>query len=190
MDEEIYTFIAADAKFFDEAAARKQGVSIDRYNEFVINSINQIIKSNENHIIFNGEISKGSKEETKEIMGQIYGIKSIIDYKYQKQFTPEEWKEIGFTHVWDTSGAITCKIMEKDSYVILETDKEMINRDLALPNCYLAAPESMIDTGEIYKNKVLNISLNKWHFQPIEIGERLPQIIDDKELFMSMEDTF
>ena len=186
-EDEVLSFIAADARFFDNAAAREQKLSISKYNQMVIDNINKTISS-EDSIIFNGIISNGNKEETKEIFSKIKGVKYIIDYKYQEQFTKEEWKEIGFTHIWDVSGAVDCKIMEKDSYVIIEADKEMIKRDLIMPTSYVAAPKSMIDTGELYKNKILNISLKEWGFQPIEISTRLPQIIDDQELFNSMEE--
>ena len=40
-----------------------------------------------------------------------------------------------------------------------------------------------------YQNKILNVSINKWGYEPLEIKDRLPCIFDDQELFLSMEDT-
>jgi hypothetical protein len=40
---------------------------------------------------------------------------------------------------------------------------------------------------KLYDNRILNISLNKWDFIPIDVANRLPQIIDDMELRLIIE---
>ena len=52
---------------------------------------------------------------------------------------------------------------------------------------YIAAPESVVKMDKLYDNRILNISLNKWDFIPIDVANRLPQIIDDMELRLIIE---
>ena len=95
---------------------------------------------------------------------------------------------MGFAKVFNTPGAQKNTINGKESYIILGIDKQGILGDLKGKDHYIAVPESIYSTGELYKDRILNISIKNWNFEPIEIGERLPQIIDDQELFLSMED--
>jgi hypothetical protein len=39
----------------------------------------------------------------------------------------------------------------------------------------------------LYENRILNISIDKWDFIPIELNTQLPQIIDDMELRLLIE---
>lgn len=63
-----------------------------------------------------------------------------------------------------------------------------LHKYVDLDNVYIVGAESDIKIKDMYKKPFLNISLEKWDYCPIEIGQRLPQIIDDMELFASMEE--
>lgn len=184
----IKTYLMADAKFFDSAAAEKQNLSITEYNNMIIDRINNTINE-EDCIIFNGVITINlTLNENKELFSRIKGKKYIIDYDFQSViFSADDWRKMGFYKVFNTPGAQKSVINGEDSYVILATDKQTIMTDFRGKNKYIAVPGSIYDTGELYKNHILNISADLWNFEPIEIGERLPQIIDDQELFLRME---
>ena len=47
--------------------------------------------------------------------------------------------------------------------------------------------KSVVKMDKLYDNRILNISLNKWDFIPIDVSNRLPQIIDDMELRLIIE---
>lgn len=185
--EDNLTYVAADCRFYDPAAAQEMGLSIDEYNQMVTDKINSYVRPKDGLILM-GKITFGDLTQTKELIKKLNGTKYIIDYSIQGQFNSDEWKEIGFSHIWDCPGAVEKEIDGVKSFIILETTQEHLALDLLRPNCYIAAASSLINKGCRYKDKVLNISLNEWDFEPIEVGERLGQIIDDQELFARMED--
>jgi len=187
---QIKTYILADAKFFDSAAAKRENLSVAEYNDMIINKINNIV-DDEDCLILNGVITINlTLQENKELFSKIKGRKYIIDYDFQSiVFNADDWREMGFYKIFNTPGAQKSIINGEDSYVILATDKQTILTDFQGKNKYIAVPGSIYDTGELYKNHILNISANLWNYEPIEIGERLPQIFDDQELFLRMEDS-
>lgn len=181
-------YLAADCNFFDEVAAQRNGNStVEEFNSFIVKSINSTVTL-EDDIIFLGNITQGSFEENKELFEKINGKKYIIDSERQTQFTEEEWKEIGFTHFWNNNGAQRCVIDGKESIVTIEAVEELYKLDKLNKELYLAAPASLSGQKDRYSNKQLNISMEQWGYFPIEIRERLPQMIDDMELFNKMED--
>lgn len=95
---------------------------------------------------------------------------------------------MGFSHVWNVDVRQVVKIKEKDSIIITIGRPEYIKK-YNKNNIYIAVSGSDIpNQTELYKNRILNVSLEKWDYTPIETRERLPQIIDDMELFASMNE--
>ena len=187
----IKTYIIADARFFDEDAAKQQEMSIEDYNNGIVNNINSIVKDDEAaHFVFFGVITKGTFEQTKELFSKIAGLKSIIDYNYnQTQFTKDQWKEIGFTQVWTNSCAEEAIINGNKTYIIIEIEEGNLEKVLSL-GYYVAIAESLIGMQDTYKDRLLNISIGNWGLYPIELEEELPRIFNDQELFLTMkEDT-
>lgn len=182
-------YLVADARFFDETAAKEQGLSIEEYNRKIVENLNSLISEEKfAHFIFLGTITKGNFEDTKKLFSQINGAKSLIDYNYnQTFFTQEQWKEIGFNFVWTNSCAEKTTINGKETYVVIEIEKENLERALKLGH-YVAIAASLINYKELYKNHLLNISIGNWGLMPLELKEELPRIFDDQELFLTMED--
>lgn len=187
----IKTYIVADARFFDEDAAKQQEMSIEDYNNGIVNNINSVVKDNEAaHFVFFGVITKGTFEQTRELFSKIAGLKSIIDYNYnQTQFTKDQWKEIGFTQVWTNSCAEEAIVNGNKTYVIIEIEEGNLEKVLSL-GYYVAIAESLVGMQDTYKDRLLNISIGNWGLYPIELEEELPRIFNDQELFLTMkEDT-
>ena len=181
----IKTYIAADTQFFNRAAAKTQHLSVDKYNQMVINKINETVSA-EDYVILNGDISFGNEDETEEILNKIKAKTTILKRNGMALFTAIKNRRISLCHL---NIDIPANINNKESHVIILADSEKhLNNYLNTPNTYIAVASSIINQNEIYKRPYLNISLKNWDFIPIEIGERLPQIIDDYELFSSMED--
>lgn len=185
----IKTYVVADARFFDSAAAKEQNLTVEQYNDMIITNINSVV-ADDDCIIFNGVITINlTLKENKELFSKIKGKKYIIDYDFQSIiYNISDWKEIGFSKVFNTPTAQKNIINKKESYVIIGIDKRQILGDLSGENHYIAVPESIYSTGELYKNRILNISIKNWNFEPIELGNRLPQMFDDQELFLLMKE--
>lgn len=179
------TFIVADARFFDKDAAHECNLTIDEYNNMVIKKINENITQND-FVILLGIISKGDLIQTAQVLNAINCKKGIIDYQNQEQFSIAEWRALGMDYVWNTPGAQECQINGKNEFIVIGINKDKIFKDIN--KYYVATAQSILDTGKIYKDKILNISINQWNYEPIEIQERLPQIFDDQELFLRMEE--
>lgn len=183
-------YLVADARFFDKDAAQELNMTIEEYNQQIVDNINSLTtKENPNHFCFLGVISLGSFEETKALFAKIGGIKSLIDYNYTNQhLTREQWKEIGFTYIWTNSCAQKAVINNKEVFVVIEVEKDNLEKVLNLGH-YVAIAGSMIGYDKIYENHLLNISIDKWDYFPIELEKELPRIFDDQELFLRMEDS-
>lgn len=185
----IKTYIVADARFFDEDAAKQQEMSIEDYNNGIVNNINSVVKDDEAaHFVFFGVITKGTFEQTKELFSKIAGLKSIIDYNYnQTQFTKDQWKEIGFTQVWTNSCAEEAIVNGNKTYVIIEIEEGNLEKVLSL-GYYVAIAESLVGMQDTYKDRLLNISIGNWGLYPIELEKELPRIFNDQELFLTMKE--
>lgn len=182
-------YLVADARLFDEDAAREQDMTVEEYNKTVIANLNSLTSEEESaHYCFLGIITKGTFEQTKELFSQLGGVKSLIDYNYnQTMFTHEQWKEIGFTYSWTNSCAQKSIVNGKETFVIIEIEKDNLEKVLEL-GYYVAIAGSMTGMKDIYKDKLLNISITNWGLMPIELEQELPQIFDDQELFLRMEE--
>lgn len=102
----VKTYIVADAHFFDSTAAKEQKLTVEQYNDMIINKINNTI-NDEDCIIFNGIITINlTLEENKELFSKIKGKKYIIDYDFQSViFNADDWRKMGFYKVFNTPGA-------------------------------------------------------------------------------------
>lgn len=181
------TYIAADMRLFDRDMAKKFGMSIERYNKKVIEKINETVTDEDDYILLNGVISMGSVIGTLHLLSQIKAKTIVLKRDAIQQFGKDEWLK-SCNLVCSTDGSQRVDINGEECILIILAGKEYLEKYLQLPNVYVAGAASILDIDEIYKKPLLNISLSEWNFEPIEIGERLPQIIDDMELFASMDD--
>ncbi len=180
------TYICADMKLFDGTAAEQQNLSIPEYNQMVIDKINSIASENDYLMVY-GEITHGTLEETKYYTSQIKAKWKVADLDNQPLYRLQEhWQSIGAEKAYTLDGFIAGSI-ENDffSVVILNTNSE--NTEVFLGN-YIALPETiavrkqLLKPGEIYRDKILNISLSVWDFLPINYKD-VPSLINNEILF-------
>ena len=164
-------------------------MAVDEYNKMIIDNLNSLTSEYEPaHFCFLGIITKGTFEQTKKLFSQLGGVKSLIDYNYnQTMFTHDQWKEIGFTYSWTNSCAQKSTVDGDETFVIIEIEKNNLEKVLQL-GYFVAIAGSMTGMKDIYKDRLLNISIANWGFMPLELEKELPQIFDDQELFLRMEE--
>jgi hypothetical protein len=73
------TYVAADMRLFDKAAARLERLSIEKYNKMVIRKINETVTDSEDYIILIGVISCGGTSETLELLSKIKAKINFLD---------------------------------------------------------------------------------------------------------------
>ena len=181
------TYVAADPKLFDKAAAKAIHKTIEDYNDFIINNINKVVGEND-FVVLLGVISVGSTISTLNYLSKIKGKIQILNEHYGKIFKEATRDEIpidtSFAGISHISLGEEFSVYIPHSKIDYDLKKELLND---FNTIRIAAPNSYINSDKLYNNKILNISLNKWNYEPIELGERLPQIIDDMEVFSKME---
>ena len=181
-------YVAADTSFFSQEAAQENNQTIEEYNEMVINNWNSII-GNDDWVLLLGTISNGSKEDNIKLFNNLNGKKKYITYDKKSEISIDEYKEYGFTTVDNVPGFTKGKIDNQDSTVIIGGTSIYLflkkNYRKEFNEYYFAIPGGL-KSKEIYTNKVLNISIKNWGYQPIAYKD-IPNIIDNMILFKSMK---
>ena len=190
---EIRTFLASDMRLFDAAAAGVYRMSVEEYNQFVIDKINQTLNAND-CLLMNGIISKGSLITTLVELAKIKGKKIFLT---KEKLVGEDIKSYrkNDTFIWTLDGTQVTTILDKEALIVIPASEKRLEEYLSESNVYLAMPASMFPKDwektnvYDYDKHVLNTSLEFYDFEPIEMGSRLREIIDDYEVFNTMETT-
>ena len=191
--DEIRTFLASDMRLFDAAAARIYRMNVEEYNQFVIDKINQTLNDND-CLLMNGVISKGSLITTLIELAKIKGKKIFLT---KEKLIGEDIKSYqkNNTFIWTLDGTQVTTILDKEALIVIPANEKRLEEYLSESNVYLAMPASMFPKDwkrtnvYDYDKHVLNTSLEFYDFEPIEMGSRLREIIDDYEVFNTMETT-
>lgn len=156
----------------------------------VIDRINTKAKPDDYLILF-GNITEGLITETKFYLSQLKAKWDVVDLKDQPLIKLEEfWKSMGARKALSLDGFIGGTIRGQKENVIISTNISNVKFWLGESH-YIAIAESaaipngLLKEGEIYRDKVLNISLANWDFFPINIYD-VPQLIDDELMFDEM----
>ena len=174
------TYVCGDPKFCDEAAARQNRMSIEVYQKRIIEGINKRVDKGD-FIVFTGDLGITDVDKVKELMSQINGG---IYFLSESKEIEEEFKDVCMTIGADLGQKV--KIMDKDSFLIYP-----VNNVPPVPkdkdNVYFAAAASQMKNGDsMYKDRILNISIDKLNFEPICM-EDIVNMIDGYELFATMK---
>lgn len=181
------TYIAADMRLYDKDMAKKYGMHIEAYNNNVIKKINETIDNEEDYVLLCGTISTGSTIGTLHLISQIKAKKIIFKRDQLIKDNLEMWHKIS-SYMCETDGAQEADINGQHCTIIILASNRYLDKYLKLDNIYIVGAGSDLGIDEVYKKPLLNVSLENWNFCPLEIGERVPQIIDDMELFASMDE--
>ena len=190
---EIRTFLASDMRLFDATAAGTYRMNVEEYNQFVIDRINKVLTTND-CLLMNGIISKGSLISTLVEIAKIKGKKFFLTGEKIVGEDLKTCREKG-AFIWTVDGTQMTTILNKDALIVVPASEQRLEEYLSESNVYLAMPASMFPKDwkrtnvYDYDKHVLNTSLEFYDFEPIEMGSRLREIIDDYEVFNTMETT-
>lgn len=156
-------------------------MSIDAYNQSCIGGINAKV-NDEDTIIFFGELSKGSVDDTKEIFNKIKGKKTLVDRIDNLDFpNNEDLKQLGFNHLWSIGGYLSGEFDNKfyEAYIVplkYDMDLALKQRDSGF---YIVTTTSKLPKDLIvipYNDKILNVDFKLWSFNPLSYSDIIEQI--------------
>ena len=182
------TYITGDTYFNDELEAKNLNLTIQEYNNKIVNSINKVVKPEDTLIII-GEVGTGDFFLTEQLLRLHCDIIILNTKIIDSVFNNEEYTNSKiFTSSIDGVQSIT--VDNKDFNLIYCAAPKHLQHFLKLSDVmrksYIAAATSQ-GIKDIFKDRILNISLSEWGYEPLEISERIPQIISDMNLFESMK---
>lgn len=96
------TYIIADLKLFNEEIADTLGYDdFESINDHIIRSWNSTVKP-EDDVIIMGDVgnSDATLEQLQSVISKLNGTLWLTSKTAKEQFTKDEWKQIGITHVW------------------------------------------------------------------------------------------
>lgn len=102
----------------------------------------------------------------KEIFDQLKGKKRIIDMDFKNSNEVERFKFITKIQPYQLGGFVPGRICDQDVVVMLPSSLEELNK-FKEHKFYCAAPASLLNQKEIYQDKCLDISIEKWGDIPI-----------------------
>lgn len=94
------TYIIADLKLFNEEIANTLGYAdFESINDHIIRSWNNTVKP-EDDVIIMGDVGDATLEQLQSVISKFNGTLWLTSKTAKEQFTKDEWKQIGITHVW------------------------------------------------------------------------------------------
>lgn len=132
-----------------------------------------------------GNITEGTINDTKQFLSQLKATWDVVDLKDQPLIKLEEfWKSMGARKAITLDGFIGGMIDKEQTNVIISTCQSNVPFWLGGEH-YIALAESsgiknqILKEGELYRDKVLNISLANWDYYPINIYD-IPDLINQE----------
>lgn len=177
MDSKSY--VTADLKLFNETVAKQLKMKVDDYNDMIINSLNKYVSDNDYLYLLGDIFCESEKDKALSLLEKVNGhviLISQIDIPADSKIKR-----------WKVDGYIIAKINEEPSTILITNSYDRV-KEVHKSSFYIAAPRSVLNQIELYKDKVLNITFSDWNYKPIELENELGQIIDDYELFNSMNE--
>ena len=183
------TYLIGDLRLYDRTQSLPLGLSLEGYNKYIIKRVNQFVQDDNDIIILVGDISHGTLEQTVDVLTQFNGTIYLMSTQFQEFLNDITLKPYNnkIKTLWGISDFQDSKIGNEISRIVITADAQQIYQLQFVDNTYIAAPSSVVKMEGLYENRILNISIDKWDFIPIELGTQLPQIIDDMELRLLIE---
>lgn len=149
-------YVAADLKL-KESAQRDQEL---------IQNWNSIIQDDD-WVLLTGIIT-ASKEATsiKKVFDQMKGNKRIMDMNFRNPNEYERFKFITGHKPYCVGGFINANINGEEITVVLPVNREQLKKEKERKN-YCAAAGSLLEQNDIFENKCLDISIDRWGYIPI-----------------------
>lgn len=156
------TFIAADINFNSKKIAKELNITVESYNNKIINNWNEIVKQNDT-VLCLGKISDSYGKDLKEIVKALNGHKYICSHNQNNYLKPERWKQIGFEGICSANLIFE---LEKSKTILFPSFVEYSKWDYT----YYGLSE-IHKMGGIFKDNCLNISIKNWGYSPINLKD-------------------
>lgn len=149
-------------------------------NNFIIYSWNRVV-TDDDIVIVTGKVGNGTLEEMSEVIKHLHGSLTLLTKKLNTNFSKEEWRKIGFKHIW--SVPLFKEFENKDKAVYIIDPIENLNdyKDFKI----LAVDSSNYFDGLILSN-MLSLDAAKWSYSPID-SDSLLEIYENMKLFEDLD---
>lgn len=168
-------YIFADANFSNGAAAKKINLTIEQYNQKLIQNWNAIVNKDD-YVVLLGNIGEVNYSEMKSILLQLNGTPMILDYDievHSPAFSKQQWIEMG-VQPYKFSASVSGKIKGVNQKAVILSWNDEICRN----QNYCAAAGSTIQTQEIIDGNTLNLSIEHWDYSPVPYNS-VPKLINN-----------
>ncbi len=179
------TYIIADLHLFDKDQMEDLDYnSFEEMNKSIIDAWNSTVTPDDVVIVM-GRHGEGSLEEMKSVISQLNGKLTSICNHRNDNFTPEQWKEIGFVHQWNVS--MQHSIVGLGKRILIETEPLSNSMDIGPYDIAIVDETNDIEDNMV-EGKLLSADAAKWNYIPINLNEAWT-VYDNMKLFMEMDDT-
>lgn len=149
----------------------------DERDQDIIRGWNSVI-TDEDWVLLTGIITP-SKEaaSVKRIFDTLKGEKRIMDISFKNSDEVERLKFITGNQPYQISGFVPGIIQGKEVNVVLPINADQLKREKDRKN-YCAGAGSLLNQEEVYQDKCLDISIDRWGFIPIVYTD-IPVLINN-----------
>lgn len=147
----------------------------------IINGWNSVI-TDDDWVLLTGIITP-SKEaaSVKRVFDKLKGKKRVMDISFRDSNEVERLKFITGNQPYQISGFVPGSINGEEVNVVLPIDKEQLKREKERQN-YCAGAGSLLEQKEVYQDKCLDISIDKWGYIPIVYTD-IPVLINNMIMY-------
>lgn len=149
-------------------------------NNFIIYSWNRVV-TDDDIVIVTGKVGEGTLEEMANVIKRLHGSLTLLTRDLNTNFSKEEWRQIGFKHIWSVPLYKEFENKERVVYVIdpIENLKDYNKFEI------LAVDSNNYFDGLILNN-MLSLDAAKWSYSPID-SDNLIEIYENMKMFESLD---
>lgn len=157
-------FVIADTHFFHNNIIEYENRpfrSVEHMNDAIIKNWNSVV-SNRDKVYVLGDVSFANKEDTKGIITQLNGSKTLIIGNHDKPIT-QYWLDIGFKEV------SKYPILYKDFIIMSHEPPEYIPGSSPYKYIY-----GHVHSTDMYRTVTKNsacVSIERWGYAPVELSK-------------------
>lgn len=188
-------FIIADLNLFNEELANDLGFAdFEIMNDHIIRSWNQTVKPDDDVIVM-GDIGNATVEQLSSVITKLNGTLLLTSKTAKEQFTKDEWKQIGFTHIWsvplfktfDNGDEIYYPIQPIKAMSVYENQYKVLVVDHNNPvegmtkGIMLSADAAKWDWCPLDTDGIIELHKNMQEFEQMENGEEHRSDVKEEE---------
>jgi calcineurin-like phosphoesterase family protein len=163
-------YVISDTNFNNKIISKKLELSLENYNQMLIDNWNSVVSSNDTVFIF-GVFGAGYGDDLQSIIEKLNGTIYLTNFSENQGFDRKRWQKMGIYAIWDCS--FTYPI---DDDLIFFSASEKCHNDI----CKYRILTKKDGAAEVYKDNKLSIEAKYWNYKPILL-KNIPLIIKERE---------